>query len=62
MFISRKKLNRIIEEERYRERERIYQDQDRQREREEIGKRFNELERRVWELSEKIEKRSRQRK
>ena len=59
MFISRKKLEKIIEEEKYRERENIFQERNRQREREEINNRFNELERRVWELTEKVEKRSR---
>lgn len=62
MFISRKRLERIIEEERLKERERLWQEQDRQREREEINKRFEALETRIWQLIEKIEKKNRNRK
>lgn len=58
MFISRKNLQRIIEEERLKERERIWQEQDRLRERELISERFLKIEEQLWRLSEKIEKKS----
>lgn len=59
MFISRKKLEKIIEEERYKEREKIWQEYDRQERREYIDKKFCELETRIWELSREIEKEKR---
>ena len=62
MFISRKKLNRIIEEERTKARDEFWKEQDRQREMQIMHKRIDEVEARIWKLIDDIEKRSRKRK
>lgn len=55
MFISRKKLERIIEEKEREIREKIYQELDRQRTNENINKRIDGIQTQVWQLQEDVE-------
>lgn len=50
MFISKKRLERILEEERRKAENKVWQECGRQREQERIDKRFDDLESRIWKL------------
>lgn len=54
MFISKKRLERILEEERRKAENKVWQECNRERENERLYKRIEDLERKVWQVEEKI--------
>jgi hypothetical protein len=50
MFISKKRLERILQKERQETENKVWQECARQREGERLDKRISDLERKVWEL------------
>ena len=50
MFISKKRLERILEEERRKAENKVWNECARERENERLDKRISDIERKVWEL------------